>query len=244
MIEIGLQGLKKIRSMVRTTHPFPEHRFSAKDLRGCTKEENIQQVRDEERLVVRSKYITTYDNAAKRMVTYSPKAPVYPINVRRKHIEVLTEEECTPGFYLSKEERRLQWRGETVLGGSGTTFQSPVTRGRPSHGNVPRSTFEFKCDHCGKEFREAIQLFLHNQERHQLRTNDVSVIVISDEEDVSTDYVRSRLATVDIGQNSGNHQHEARRQGRSGVVRPQMRSRCYTFGDCCKLLTCFIRFFC
>ncbi|PVH80036.1 S-adenosyl-L-methionine-dependent methyltransferase, partial [Cadophora sp. DSE1049] len=113
MVQVGLEGLVKIRHLVSTNYPHPHLGFPRVGLPYDTKEDNMEYVKDYERLVVRWKFITYYDNAAEHS-----KSPCYPTNIRKRMLAGLTEDECTPGCFLDPATLRHKWRGDTIIGGS------------------------------------------------------------------------------------------------------------------------------
>ncbi|KAH7342482.1 S-adenosyl-L-methionine-dependent methyltransferase [Rhexocercosporidium sp. MPI-PUGE-AT-0058] len=115
MVQVGLEGLVKIRHLISTNYPHPHLGFPRTGLPYESKDDNLEYVKDYERLVVRWKFITFYDNA-----TEHARTPIYPTNIHKKILAGLNEEDCTPGCYMDPAALRHKWRGETVIGGSGS----------------------------------------------------------------------------------------------------------------------------
>lgn len=96
IIERNIIDAVKIRRLVSTNFSVPHWRFSVSDLPHFETEiERKAYVRNHERLVVRWKYLTFFDNATDRA-----KNPLYPFHIRKKCFERLTEPECSPGCYM------------------------------------------------------------------------------------------------------------------------------------------------
>ncbi|KAH6710800.1 S-adenosyl-L-methionine-dependent methyltransferase [Leptodontidium sp. MPI-SDFR-AT-0119] len=102
-VEVSLDDFERVRSVRFTNQKFPL-------ARNCDPNEfrNKEQADLEGGLTVRWKYTCTYASAADRFHN------VY----KERTMERLRAEECTPGFEISDEDRRTQWRGETVPGGA------------------------------------------------------------------------------------------------------------------------------
>lgn len=208
MVQVGLEGLVKIRHLVSTNYPHPHLGFPRTGLPYEAKEDNIEYIKDYERLVVRWKFITFYDNAAEHSRT-----PVYPINIYKKILAGLAEDECTPGCYMDPATLRHKWRGDTVIGGSGGA-EIPI----PDPVSLDEQTTEdpYECHECGMGFKRAEKLLGHFQATHekqsrrlqlqsQLRSHQhrprrLSVIEILDDEDDETPQRRraSRKEIEDI----------------------------------------------
>ncbi|KAH9223351.1 S-adenosyl-L-methionine-dependent methyltransferase, partial [Leptodontidium sp. 2 PMI_412] len=139
MVQVGLEGLVKIRHLVSTNYPHPHLGFPRTGLPYEAKEDNIEYIKDYERLVVRWKFITFYDNAAEHSRT-----PVYPINIYKKILAGLAEDECTPGCYMDPATLRHKWRGDTVIGGSGALCDARQRNIRSKH-----SSYTYGDAFCG-----------------------------------------------------------------------------------------------
>ncbi|KAG4440342.1 hypothetical protein IFR05_004194 [Cadophora sp. M221] len=191
MVQVGLEGLVKIRHLVSTNYPHPHLGFPRTGLPYETKDDNLEYVKDYERLVVRWKFVTFYDNAAEHSRT-----PVYPINIRKKILIGLAEEECTPGCYMDPAALRHKWRGDTIIGGSGSA-EMPTPA--PVSLDVETTEDPYECHECGMGFKRAQQLLGHFQATHekqsrqsqaqsqrrsnQYRPRRMSVIEILDDEE-------------------------------------------------------------
>lgn len=117
VIEVSLAEVVKVRQLVRTNRPFPECRFSLDDIPAMGSQEELgQHIRKEERLVVRWKFTTVFQNAQKRFEFQ--KAQNYT-RFKSRNVGYLTEAECTKGYGVSAASLREAWRGVTILGGSG-----------------------------------------------------------------------------------------------------------------------------
>jgi len=160
MVKVGLDGVVKIRHVVSTNYPHPHLGFPRVGLPYDTKKDNMEYVKDYERLVVRWKFITCYDNAIEHARTSTLK---YPINIRKTILVGLTEKDCTPGCFMDPALLRHEWRGETIIGGSGR-MEAPVF--------VPpqiqeSSDHAYECHQCGKGFNRAEKLLEHFQNTHE-----------------------------------------------------------------------------
>lgn len=71
-------------------------------------------IEENEILVVRWKFTSIYKTAAARINVEGRQ-----INYVQQKLETLTKIECSVNYYLSASIARFNWRGETVLGGSG-----------------------------------------------------------------------------------------------------------------------------
>jgi DNA (cytosine-5)-methyltransferase 1 len=129
--EIGMEEVVKTRLLIRTNWPFPAHRAIFQSV-SLDKKENEQHSEEHERLVVRWKYITYYDNPQEQA-----KSPAYQGNIRKRELLPIDEEECTsPQHYLSPDTQRLEWRGDTSLRGAHNARVEGVHR---THRNLRRS---------------------------------------------------------------------------------------------------------
>lgn len=194
IIEKGLQGVHKLRHLICTNLPVPQLSFPRTNLPFPTKQENVEYVRNFERLVVRWKLLTEYENSWERR-----RKTVYPINIRKISLEHLTEDECTPGCFMDPAILKAQWRGEADVSESDTKTllachdyvvkqEQAARRSAPSR----EVTKDFECEVCGKGFDEAEDLFRHHQDNHEKHSDHVSirrrarsysVIELMDEED-------------------------------------------------------------
>lgn len=206
MIEKGLGDLTKIRHLVCTNYPIPQLGFSRTNLPFDSKEENIDYVRNYERLVVRWKFTTFYDNSWEHY-----RKLVYPINIRKRYLERLNESECTPGCFMDPAILRKLWRGETVIGGAGPkvneshsrrSFDQPPPRANRAQQQSTTAEKPFECHRCGRGFDEAEALFNHFQDIHERAyraqpqsrsSRRYSIIEILDEEE---DLLPTRRAAV------------------------------------------------
>ncbi|KAG4436692.1 hypothetical protein IFR05_007806, partial [Cadophora sp. M221] len=102
-VEVSLDDFERVRNVRFTNQKFP---FA----RNCDPNEfrNKEHAALEGGLTVRWKYTCTYASAADR----------YHNVYKERTMERLRADECTPGFEISDEDRRIQWRGETVPGGA------------------------------------------------------------------------------------------------------------------------------
>ena len=160
MVQVGLEGVVKIRHVVSTNYPHPHLGFPRIGLPYDIKEDNMEYVKDYERLVVRWKFITYYDNASEHARTSTLK---YPINIRKTVLVGLSEKDCTPGCFMDPAMLRHEWRGETIIGGSGRieapVFVPPQVQESSDHA--------YECHQCGKGFNRAEKLLEHYQNTHE-----------------------------------------------------------------------------
>ncbi|KAH7419546.1 S-adenosyl-L-methionine-dependent methyltransferase [Cadophora sp. MPI-SDFR-AT-0126] len=159
MVQVGLEGLVKLRHVVSTNYPHPHLGFQREGLPYDNKDDNMEYVKDYERLVVRWKFMTFYDNASEHARTNTLK---YPINIRKKVLVGLDEKECTPGCFMDPSALRHEWRGHTFIRGSGrveTLSPPPELYQSPNHA--------YECHQCGKGFNRAEKLLEHFQNTHE-----------------------------------------------------------------------------
>ncbi|KAL2075879.1 hypothetical protein VTL71DRAFT_822 [Oculimacula yallundae] len=162
MVQVGLEGLVKMRHLVATNYPYPNLQFPTDDLPYDTNAENLEYIRDYERLVVRWKYVTFYDNAAEHSRT-----PIYPTNIRKKILTGLTEKECTSGCYMDPALLRHNWRGDTIIDGAGGSQRpdaSPLVQDQ-------KDKQAFECPECGQAFKKSLKLFEHFQSAHEQKSH-------------------------------------------------------------------------
>lgn len=102
-VEIPVYEVKRLRQARFTNQKFPDCRnMKLSDFRG-----NLHAA-EFGGLTVRWKYTCKYETAANR----------YHNIFKERILERIKPEECLPMHALSDEERRKQWRGETIRGGS------------------------------------------------------------------------------------------------------------------------------
>ncbi|PBP27536.1 C-5 cytosine-specific DNA methylase [Diplocarpon rosae] len=158
VVEIGVDALVKLRRLVSTNFPFPHLRFPKSDLPFVSDEENKRYVRTFERLVVRWKFTTFYENAWERT-----KNPIYPVHIQKRLLERLSENECTSGCFMNPSTLRQQWRG---TGEEPTRDSLKALSQQISNPTLRIRTPPFKCHVCTREFHEAEALFSHFQGTH------------------------------------------------------------------------------
>ena len=115
VVEVLRKDIFRIRKLICTNRPFPECRFDQNYLQGKTKKDTIDYIENREVLVARWKLTTKFDNDRDRL-----ENPNKPNNYRQRQLESLSTDECTFGYAMPVSLRRLLWRGDTILGGSGT----------------------------------------------------------------------------------------------------------------------------
>jgi hypothetical protein len=118
LVEVGAERVIKGRVLIRTNYPFPAHNPHFDEKGNKATDDKTRWWQENERLVVRWKYVMFYDNAQEHA-----KSPKYQGNIRKSQIVGLEEEECTAtsgdvNYYLPPDIQRWQWRGDTSLGGS------------------------------------------------------------------------------------------------------------------------------
>lgn len=113
--------LTKCHRVLHTNRPYPECRFERELIPGIYKDDGtcdiqamMRYVEEKEILVVRWKYTSTYETANTRL-----NITGIQINFVQQNLETLTDEECSAGLNLPGFIRRIDWRGDTALGGSG-----------------------------------------------------------------------------------------------------------------------------
>lgn len=102
-IEVPIDKVKALRSIRRTNLPFPEGR-NVTTSQFCSYEELAAQGGLTARWIYTCKYRSADDRWNNRWAERS--------------LQVFGKEECSTGYGISDSERRSQWRGETVRGGS------------------------------------------------------------------------------------------------------------------------------
>ena len=123
--EVVLKDVRQIRKLVRTNRPFPECRFDINYVLGTTQKERLEYVEQREVLVARWKFTTNFYNARDRLDN-----TIKPNNFESRQVEYLRDFECSDKdeCKMSAELRRFLWRGNTILGGSGTQTIKEVAR--------------------------------------------------------------------------------------------------------------------
>jgi DNA (cytosine-5)-methyltransferase 1 len=110
VVEMDLSRLRKMRKLIRTNQPFPTHSFRSTYSAENEKyiEDNENYIEDNEVLVVRWKYVTTYENAKAR-VTNSGSSR----NYHSRQMVMLSRDECDgPDFSIPPYAQRFAWRGD------------------------------------------------------------------------------------------------------------------------------------
>ncbi|KAK6586538.1 hypothetical protein PZA11_001595 [Diplocarpon coronariae] len=102
-VEVSLDEITRIRSVRFTNQKFPLCRNVI-----LTEFRNKEHAATDGGLTVRWTYTCTYASAADRDHNLFKERSLQRLNV----------EDCTPGFEISDEDSRFQWRGETILGGA------------------------------------------------------------------------------------------------------------------------------
>lgn len=103
IIEVPVNKVKTLRSIRRTNLSFPLGRNFAAD-QFCSSEA----IAAEGGLTARWKYTCKYHSADDR----------WNNRWAERSLESFSEEDCTTGYGVLNAERRFQWRGETIKGGS------------------------------------------------------------------------------------------------------------------------------
>jgi DNA (cytosine-5)-methyltransferase 1 len=117
-------------------------------------------------LVVRWKYTSSYKTSLERINVTGRQ-----INFEQEKIEYLADGECSAGLHLPGFVRRLDWRGDTTLGGSGieegrSHNRSPLQENRPP--NMP-TTVDLTPDDDTPQESKAVK----NSKRNQSASADV-----------------------------------------------------------------------
>jgi DNA (cytosine-5)-methyltransferase 1 len=129
--EVGFEDVVETRLVIRTNWPFPAHRAIFESISDDMKA-NKKHAEKHDRLVVRWKYITYYENAQEQA-----KTPVYQGNTHKWELSPINEDKCSsPEHHLSPDIQRLQWRGDTLPGGA---HNAPIIGGQTSGRNLERS---------------------------------------------------------------------------------------------------------
>jgi hypothetical protein len=111
--EVGVEDVVKTRLVIRTNWPLPAYRAIFESV-SDDMEENKKHAEQHDRLVVRWKYVTYFDNAQEQA-----RSPAYKGNTHKWELVPIEEDDCTsPEHYLSPTIQQLQWRGDTSLGGA------------------------------------------------------------------------------------------------------------------------------
>jgi DNA (cytosine-5)-methyltransferase 1 len=118
--EVFMIEVKRVRKLYCTNRLFQaedELRFqSVSRMDFASLKEKKQWVRDHEVLVSRWVLIREYDNAYMRFLDNS-RHQTYK-TCRRYVLRPLLQTECTPGYFEPSSVQRLNFRGETIFGGS------------------------------------------------------------------------------------------------------------------------------
>lgn len=83
----------------------------------------MRHVEENDILVVRWKYVSVYKTSLERINMAGRQ-----INFKQQKLELLIDEECSARLHLPAFVRRLDWRGDTTLGGSGIEEGNPQNR--------------------------------------------------------------------------------------------------------------------
>ena len=102
-IEVAVDKVKALRNIRRTNLSFPLGRNFAPD-----QFRSPEEIAAQGGLTARWKYTCKYHSADDR----------WNNRWAERSLQVFSEEECTIGYEISNAERRFQWRGETIMGGS------------------------------------------------------------------------------------------------------------------------------
>lgn len=220
VIEVPLAYVVKVRRLIRTNEPLPRQRydlsFLPKDLSGPELDEHI---RREECLYVRWQLTTIFPTAKNRIAFQ--KEGKYLLPTIRK-LESLTASQCTKGHYIPAEILRQNWRGDTILGGSG---RKPKAKSNPEPEPEPEHVHELlKCPNCGKGFDTAVSLVEHHKYAHEKGKGKETVNLSQD----PIEKMRQRLQSVI----SLDEEDEASKS----VPRKERR---YTIGDGCKFVAVY-----
>ncbi|APA07988.1 hypothetical protein SS1G_00377 [Sclerotinia sclerotiorum 1980 UF-70] len=116
---IRVDEVVKIRRLICTNKSFPECRYNKEDIppeiRKKGEKEILQYVEDEMLLVARRAFVARYADAEERL----RKGPLLDRPSQSAILRSLEKEECTEGEFIDLDIKKKEWRGETVLGGSG-----------------------------------------------------------------------------------------------------------------------------
>jgi hypothetical protein len=171
LVEFNLDSVLKIRRLTCTNRPFlrfdPNIRFDPEYVPGVFNNDGTfdkqgwkKLVEETEVLVLRWKFTSTYESAFER-------SHPLPLNFIQHKFETLPNGECTPNCGLPADARRRMWRGETKLGGSGSTEGPRVPLVEDNNANRPGNPFIHLSDGAkdsegtpaGRSTRAAVQCY-------------------------------------------------------------------------------------
>lgn len=109
----------KIRRLICTNSPFPKYRYEKEhiplEIASKSKKEILKHIEDDMVLVARWVFVARYSNAEARV----RKGARVDRPRDSGELRLLKKEECMEDYFVDPDILRKQWRGETILGGSG-----------------------------------------------------------------------------------------------------------------------------
>jgi DNA (cytosine-5)-methyltransferase 1 len=114
IVEVTLKDLGRLRKLICTNRPFPKNECRFDNIPADTPKQR-EYIEKHEVLTARWKWTTKFHGSRERLENENK-----PNNYHSRQLESLNEEECTSGHAIPASLLRLFWRGETILGGSGT----------------------------------------------------------------------------------------------------------------------------
>ncbi|KAF7957732.1 hypothetical protein EAE96_003302 [Botrytis aclada] len=117
---IRVDEVLKIRRLTCTNRLLPECRYNKDDIpveiRSKDENEILKYIEEEMVLVARIVFVARYPNAEARV----RKGALVDRPRESGILRSLQQKECTEGCYIDPDEKKRGWRGDTVLGGSGS----------------------------------------------------------------------------------------------------------------------------
>ncbi|PBP24655.1 C-5 cytosine-specific DNA methylase [Diplocarpon rosae] len=174
-IEVSLEEISRLRSVRFTNQKFPLCRNVI-----LTEFRNKEHAALDGGLTVRWTYTCTYASAADRDHNL----------FKERSLQRLDVEDCTPGFEISDEDSRFQWRGETILGGA---YRPGIDQ--EEFTSVPNSSNESPTGIS--EALETAEVALTPHQSIELGDNDSQCCVL-DEEELHSRMEKRNYSAIDL----------------------------------------------
>lgn len=206
LVEVGIADVLRIRKVKFTNKAYPEEN-NLQLLRDIRKVERYKPsfIAQHAVLVCRRKLISMYDSATHRLQI--EKCPSHFVEMA---IKPLDEDECSSGAFVSPQELRCSWRGETVAGRSYTNTQALYANRSSGDGATKPPRVAPKCT-----FQDLTSL--------------------GDSEKNNTEVQKARKKGTDDAASPGMNRRTGVRMSRAVKQSQDTLEQMYTFADACKL---------
>ena len=236
--EVGVEDIARIRRVVFTNQAYPAFN-NCEELREVARGIGNgwgKWMEEQEVLVVRWKSSPTFRNVQHRMkIRTNPNSDhIVP------KLEMLKEDECTPGNGVSAKELRFQFRGRTILGGS---HKELVTQSQPTRVIRRNSAFRVGNQHPKRSLGPKTTFMtledgqgLINRRPLQPTPNVAPSRPVRDENQQGSRHLNNDNIRVACPVPGRIRQAPFQRpnQGQGRIIQR------YDFGDWCKWLLCFL----